>query len=643
MANLDLQVLITAKDEASAVLHKFGAAASDVGGTIKDKLKANTVQLGAAFAGVTGVMYGAIKAFDESQASVNQLEAVLKSTGGAAGVTKDEVLELSAALQQQSTFSDESVTGAQNLLLTFTKIGKDIFPEATQTVLDMSVALGQDLKSSSIQLGKALQDPVLGVTALRRVGVSFNEQQLDMIKTMVESGKQLDAQKFILKELATEFGGSALAKSKTFGGQMTILKNNVNDLQETIGMGLLNALSKMVGGGGFGGVSDAIIKLNEFLKTHQDILLGLSVVLIVLAATFGGLFIAALIATAGAAGLVIGALGAIVAVAAFVATMIITHWQQIVDWILQTFGPQIEFAKQVIDTLKVKFDELAAKLLEIKDGILEFFRQKIAEVTQFIYDHKTALEITAGILLLIFGPALATVAGQAIITGIAIAIDLTKKIVALGVETIITAGKMAVEFVLAMVKAIAHAVIFSAEMLIAIGRMTAARLVALALGAADVLKALAAFAAAGWAINSAWAAVALTLAGAYGMLKLIAEVSDKLFSENSRFNVKSQIKALEELWHIDIPGFQTGGFVSGSKPVMVGETGPEVFTPSGNGTITPVARAGGLGGGMNMNVYVGIYAGSQTEKRALAAELYQGLVDVAKAQNKSVAELLETF
>jgi len=269
MANLDLQVLITAKDEASSVLHKFGAAAESAGSSIKDKLKENTVQLGAAFAATTGIVVGAIKAFDESQKTVNQLNAVLASTKGIAGVTADEVLKLGAALQQQSTFSDEAVVGAQNLLLTFTNIGKNIFPEATQTVLNMSTALGQDLKSSSIQLGKALQDPILGVTALRRVGVAFNEQQQEQIKTMVESGHLLDAQKLILKELATEFGGSALAQSKTFGGQMTILKNNVNDLTETLGMGLVETLSKLTGG--FGNANNAIVTLNTFLQQHKDI------------------------------------------------------------------------------------------------------------------------------------------------------------------------------------------------------------------------------------------------------------------------------------------------------------------------------------------------------------------------------------
>jgi hypothetical protein len=53
----------------------------------------------------------------------------------------------------------------------------------------MSVALGQDMSASAIQLGKALNDPIKGVTALQKVGVSFTQSQKDQIATLVESGR----------------------------------------------------------------------------------------------------------------------------------------------------------------------------------------------------------------------------------------------------------------------------------------------------------------------------------------------------------------------------------------------------------------------------------------------------------------------
>lgn len=187
----------------------------------------------------------AVKAFSESQNVMAQTNAVLKSTGGVAGISADQVKKLANSLQGVTKFSDETVQSGENMLLTFTSIGKDIFPQATETMLDMSQALGQDVKSSAIQLGKALNDPINGVTALRRVGVRFTDSQQDMINKLVESGRTLDAQKIILKELQVEFGGSAKAAGETFAGKLDILKNKFNDVQESIGGAIVQGLTPL--------------------------------------------------------------------------------------------------------------------------------------------------------------------------------------------------------------------------------------------------------------------------------------------------------------------------------------------------------------------------------------------------------------
>jgi cell wall-associated NlpC family hydrolase len=73
----------------------------------------------------------------------------------------------------------------------------------------------ENLRKQSIQLGKALNDPVKGMTALRRVGVSFTEEQTKQVTALVASGKTMQAQKLILHELNKEFGGSAAASATT--------------------------------------------------------------------------------------------------------------------------------------------------------------------------------------------------------------------------------------------------------------------------------------------------------------------------------------------------------------------------------------------------------------------------------------------
>lgn len=245
MANTELKAVITAEDKASPTLKKVHGSVLDI---------AKGVALGEiAFQGlktavtaVTGALTSTVQSFIDSQKVGAQLDAVLKSTKGAAGLAKNELLSMAAGLQKVTTFSDEAILSAENLLLTFTNIGKDVFPDATKTVLDMSIALGQDTKASAVQLGKALQDPILGITALRRVGVNFTEDQKKQIEVLVESGKTLEAQKLILAELSIEFGGSAEAAGGTFAGAMERLNNVIDDTKEKIGEVIVNAMQPLL-------------------------------------------------------------------------------------------------------------------------------------------------------------------------------------------------------------------------------------------------------------------------------------------------------------------------------------------------------------------------------------------------------------
>lgn len=214
----------------------FGNTVKKIGGVIAGAFVVDKV---------TDFFKSTIEDAAEAQDGLSQLNAVIASTGGKAGVTADQVTEMAAALQKSTKFSDDAIIAGDNLLLTFTSIGKDVFPQATETMLNMSQALGQDVKSSAIQLGKALNDPINGVTALKRVGVSFTESQMQQIKALQESGDIMGAQKLILAELNTEFGNAAKAAGETFSGKLERLKNQFGEIKESIGGALLPVLSNM--------------------------------------------------------------------------------------------------------------------------------------------------------------------------------------------------------------------------------------------------------------------------------------------------------------------------------------------------------------------------------------------------------------
>ncbi len=245
MTAAEISILIKARDEATSVFQKVKASASDLGSHMGTVLKVGALAAGAGIIGAGLALKSFVSDAMESQKVMAQTNAVLLSTKGAAGVSAEAVGSLADSLSRVVPVDDEVIQSAENLLLTFTSIGKDIFPQATETVLDMATALKEDTSSAAIQLGKALQDPINGVTALRRVGVALTDSQLAQIKTLQESGDLMGAQKIILQELQTEFGGSARAAGDTFAGKMAILNTQIGNVKERIGLALIPVLSKL--------------------------------------------------------------------------------------------------------------------------------------------------------------------------------------------------------------------------------------------------------------------------------------------------------------------------------------------------------------------------------------------------------------
>jgi hypothetical protein len=186
------------------------------------------------------------EAADESRKIGALTTQVIKTTGGAAQISAKQVGDLAGAIAAKTGIDDEAIQSGENLLLTFTNVqnkagqGNDVFNQATKIMTDMSAALGGDASGSAIQLGKALNDPVKGVTALQKVGVSFTAAQKDQIKTLVKSGDTLGAQKIILGELNKEFGGAAEAAATPLGK----LQQKAGDVAEKLGGFLLPAVDK---------------------------------------------------------------------------------------------------------------------------------------------------------------------------------------------------------------------------------------------------------------------------------------------------------------------------------------------------------------------------------------------------------------
>lgn len=206
-----------------------------------------------AVGGVTAVVSG-IKSQFEALSRIEvintQTETVIKSMGNAAGISATQVEALAGALESKTATEAESIQQGANLLLTFGNIknaagaGNDVFNQSVALMTDLSRAMGTDASSSAIQLGKALNDPTKGVTALTRVGVSFTEQQKEQIKTLQESGDMMGAQKIILSELQNQFGGSGAAYAETFQGTIDRIGHAFGAFGETLAAEAMPALNE---------------------------------------------------------------------------------------------------------------------------------------------------------------------------------------------------------------------------------------------------------------------------------------------------------------------------------------------------------------------------------------------------------------
>jgi hypothetical protein len=184
---------------------------------------------------------GSTAAYGEAEQGQAQLQAALKSTGGAVGQTKDQLDAMAGSLMTLTGVDDDVITKSEALLLTFTNVRGTIYEQALPAIVDMTAAMNngnvsmETIQGTTIQVGKALNDPIKGMTALSKVGVSFTAEQKETVKTLVATGKTAEAQALILNELGKEFGGVAESMARTDTGAAMAFQTRMGNIQEVVG------------------------------------------------------------------------------------------------------------------------------------------------------------------------------------------------------------------------------------------------------------------------------------------------------------------------------------------------------------------------------------------------------------------------
>ncbi len=219
--------------------------------TVAGKL-GGALAVGALFKGI-GAAIGRAEEMDSKYAITKQ---IIADTGGAAGLTADQIADMSKEMSMTTGLDKAVVTDAANVLLTFKEIkdvtgeNNDLFSQALVLTGDMATVFGGSATDAAKQLGKALNDPIGGIGALSRVGVQFTEDQKAVIRSFVETGDVAAAQKVILGELQTQVGGTAVASADA----TAIMGVAFEEVTEIIGAELLPAIQD---------IAPAVVKMTE--------------------------------------------------------------------------------------------------------------------------------------------------------------------------------------------------------------------------------------------------------------------------------------------------------------------------------------------------------------------------------------------
>lgn len=250
---------VLARDRASKTFDKIGKSADQTGrkfGHLGARSKGVSAGIRTGFGAAAGAMaaIGAgqlLKGFIDEAREAGKVtritENAIRATGGAANVSAKHVGSLAESISNKTAIDDEVIQTSANLLLTFKNVrneagkGAKVFDRATTAAVDLSAAGFGSVDGAAKMLGKALNDPIKGISALGRAGVTFTEQQKKQIKTLVESGKTLEAQKIIMKEVESQVGGAG----KAAADPMKRLQVVIGNVQEKIGAKLLPIVEKV--------------------------------------------------------------------------------------------------------------------------------------------------------------------------------------------------------------------------------------------------------------------------------------------------------------------------------------------------------------------------------------------------------------
>lgn len=349
------------------------------------------VKLGA-LAGMTAGIKKLLDFAGTQEEAETRLEAVHRATGGAVGYTTDQLKAMASELQGVTRFGDETTLQAQAMLLTFKSIQGINFRRTVESAMDIAEVMGTSLTSASMQLGKALEDPIRGLTSLHRAGISFSEQQRQQIKQFMEAGQVAEAQNVVLSAIEGQLGGVSRAMAGTFKGAVAQMSNAIGDLWEVLGATLMPVVREAAG---------VVKKMAEQMqKLGAPVKEAVGRILLFVGAV-GSLGVAlpvvkmALGAVMAALGSLLSPLGLVLAAAIPIAGALKRAFEE--------GGPMVERLQAALERIGAVFEPLLNRVLQwldtffqagpIADDILGTFTEVFESIASFVEENRETFEL----------------------------------------------------------------------------------------------------------------------------------------------------------------------------------------------------------------------------------------------------------
>lgn len=245
-------------DKAIRTFEKVGTTAEKELGKADariDKFGVNATRIGAGMLAFSGVAAGALLSFANAAEDANQsqldLQNTLANAPRLAGETAEKFNDLAKALQSKTAADGDAIVSGIAVLGNFGLTAKEI-ERLTPLLVDYAQFTGKDMSTAATDVGKALQGQG---RALRSVGLNLKD-----------AGSEAGNFSQVVDGLAGKVGGFAEREGQTFSGQMQRLKNELGDVQEGLGVGVVGALNTLLGPATrfSGWLSDASPQTQEF-------------------------------------------------------------------------------------------------------------------------------------------------------------------------------------------------------------------------------------------------------------------------------------------------------------------------------------------------------------------------------------------